>query len=165
MRNNAIRLPYPSKYADNGVYQCWICKNCIGSKEFDAEVTDVISTSVNSHTHTRILLPECRIADQYTLWVSQIPCSKFDPEEQITRVMTLDELTSEKDVWLETVGINGKKCICAQTYSACGSELVKFMCNDHCYGFINYNKDRFGGWRCWSARPSDRQREETPWDE
>lgn len=67
MMNNILH------YAEDGVWQCWNCSNCISKKEFTMHIVDNDSTK----TYIKTWLPECRVADQYMLYTTQVPCDKF----------------------------------------------------------------------------------------
>lgn len=70
MQKNDLIISEPIKYAENGVSQCWTCKNCVGRKEFWGKTF--------SGDRMRFWLPECRVADMYMTYTSIIPCSKYE---------------------------------------------------------------------------------------
>lgn len=88
---------------------------------------------------------------------------------QEPRVMTLEEIEDALDnvVWLDIPGAENL---------ADGFSLI--MAYSRKYGFVlldspfgdNPSQDRFEytdynkTWRCWTARPTDEQREATPWE-
>ena len=82
---------------------------------------------------------------------------------QEPRVMTLEEVKQAKgrDVWLELSGIFAETALTAATIEGCGT---KGICTR--YESLKYTQYcvRPCGWRCWSARPTDEQRETTPWN-
>lgn len=62
-------------YADNGVHQCWTCRNCVGQKEFLRFVADADSID----REMIFILPECKVTGKYMTWVAESPCSKYIP--------------------------------------------------------------------------------------
>ena len=81
-------------------------------------------------------------------------------------VMALEEGTG--DVWIEDAPIPGRvPCISATTMmdkSTLDSdgEVGFFDCS--IYAITDYNANRANGWRCWTSRPTDEQREAVKWD-
>ena len=66
-----IKIDWPIHYAEKNVSQCWSCKNCIGQKEFNTDLSgklDIIP----------VLLPECRVTEKYMLFVYEMPCGHFE---------------------------------------------------------------------------------------
>ena len=82
---------------------------------------------------------------------------------QQPRVMTLDEVKASKDhdVWLELSGNIAEDVMTATTITGCGTKGISTR-----YEALNYDmyEVRPYGWRCWTARPTDEQREVTPWE-
>ena len=88
-------------------------------------------------------------------------------EVQEVRVMTLEEvkrLAPDNDVWIEYHELAG------WTISAVTVREIDdngMLCRLQCltFGFDRYGC--YGGdwmaWRCWTSRPTDEQREATPW--
>lgn len=85
-------------------------------------------------------------------------------KEQEARVLTLDETIAscENPVWLEENTLQG-------SYGAWG--VVKSLHEK--YNAVNIGGVRFGywprakyniSWRCWSARPTEEQMRDTPWE-
>jgi hypothetical protein len=72
-------------------------------------------------------------------------------KEQEPRVLTLDEADAAEVVWFEA-----RNHIFIEPMLTRGQRLA-----DEAEDWFQYGRD----WRCWSARPSDKQREEAPWDE
>lgn len=78
--------------------------------------------------------------------------------------MTLEEvkaLPSETDVWLDEFC----SIVVAATISCTLYGNAYFYGIEHAdygvdYKLIDYGKE----WRCWTSRPTDKQREETPWN-
>ena len=62
-------------YAENGVHQCWSCQNCTGKGDAKLRMYDINSIP----TTIRIVLPICKYADKYMLWVRSVPCEKYIP--------------------------------------------------------------------------------------
>lgn len=89
---------------------------------------------------------------------------------QESRVLTLEELKTigDKDaVYLETIVMNlGEPNVKPAIYQPDNSDdeyvcVVSTWCKSGFYGPHNYLKT----WRCWSAKPTDAQREAVPWTE
>jgi len=72
-------------------------------------------------------------------------------KEQEPRVLTLDEADAAEVVWFEA-----RNHIFIEPMMTRGKRL-----SDEAADWFRYGRD----WRCWSARPTDKQREEEPWDE
>lgn len=72
-------------------------------------------------------------------------------KEQGPRVLTLDEADAAEVVWFEA-----RNHIFIEPMLTRGQRLA-----DEAEDWFQYGRD----WRCWSARPSDKQREEAPWDD
>lgn len=83
---------------------------------------------------------------------------------QEPRVMTLDEVKASKggDLYLElSDSPNDVPYITASTLDGVGKYGVSFyhtVCDFSTYGRRAY------GWRCWTSRPTDEQREATSWE-
>ena len=94
-------------------------------------------------------------------------------KEQEPRVMTLEEVDALGDnaiVWLECLYfIDGKNTteLKPAIYQADNSspEEDGYYCVVSSWGKSGfYHKDSYmGDWRCWTSRPTDEQREATPW--
>ena len=81
------------------------------------------------------------------------------------RVLSLEEVKASKgaDVYLEiSKRIDEIPYITAATLDGVGTNGVSFYCSS--FDFVTYNRRLFG-WRCWTYRPTDEQREEVKWDE
>lgn len=93
---------------------------------------------------------------------------------QKPRVMTLEEVDALGDdaiVWLECMyTVDGKKTTTMKPaiYQAENSspEEDGYYCVVSSWGKSGfYHKDSYlGDWRCWTSRPTDAQREATPWN-
>ena len=85
-------------------------------------------------------------------------------KEQEPRVMTLEEVKQAKgrDVWLELSGIFAETALTAATIEGCGT---KGICTR--YESLKYTQYCAWpyGWRCWSARPTEKKRKATPWEQ
>lgn len=82
---------------------------------------------------------------------------------QEPRVMTLEEirLANGGDVWLELSGNIAEDVLFAATIDGCGTKGVhtRYEALDYkMYGVKPY------GWRCWTSRPTDKQREAVKWE-
>lgn len=62
-------LTFPLHYAEHGVHQCWSCANYISNHE--------VYLNVGVFSRVLFLLPECRVADQYMLYTTSVPCEKY----------------------------------------------------------------------------------------
>ena len=60
-------------YAQDGVHQCWTCKNMIGRAEFKTSICDTDGWK----REIICVLPECKVANQYMTIVYETPCSKY----------------------------------------------------------------------------------------
>ena len=79
-------------------------------------------------------------------------------KEQEPRVLTLEEVLKANPVWFETHGLL-LPAIIDHEESKAGDCVIVFGEFDGSYYPINrYNKK----WRCWTARPTDEQREGIP---
>ena len=82
-------------------------------------------------------------------------------KEREPRLLTAEELTGDGECWLEHK--NGA-CGYADCYMCTGRnsvEVWRCMAQGPSYlSWIDFNKT----WRCWSARPTEEQREAVPWD-
>lgn len=72
-------------------------------------------------------------------------------KEQEPHLLTLDEADAAEVVWFEA-----RNHIFIEPMLTRGKRLA-----DEAEDWFQYGRD----WRCWSARPTDKQREEEPWDE
>lgn len=81
---------------------------------------------------------------------------------QQPRVLTLEEVTGDGECWIESKNGACGYCDC---YLCEGREAVKvWRCMEQQPSYVpwfTYGKV----WRCWTARPTDEQREATPWGE
>ena len=83
-------------------------------------------------------------------------------KEQEPRVMTLEEvkaLPCDTDIWIETEYYVGKFTIFAATINTKGLRGVMVYGTHKTYYYEAYNKL----WRCWSARPTEEDREKVKW--
>lgn len=89
-------------------------------------------------------------------------------KEQEPRVMTLDEVLDAEDfLWAEiwTPG-NRRWCLIYARINKSIYDDILMLHEDSGFGWTrlasNYNMN--SGWRCWSDRPSEEQRKNTPWE-
>ncbi|MBQ6960842.1 MAG: hypothetical protein IJP78_07705 [Clostridia bacterium] len=88
---------------------------------------------------------------------------------QEPRVMTLDEVLAHdyKDgpLWLETID-NVITCGFAYCYKYYVQFSIPVMENEYLLKRDTWNRtDTYNKiWRCWTSRPTDEQREATPWE-
>ena len=81
-------------------------------------------------------------------------------KEQEPRVLTLEEVLKANPVWFETHGLL-LPAIIDHEESKAGDCVIVFGEFDGSYYPINrYNKT----WRCWTAKPTDKQRTEVKWE-
>lgn len=84
---------------------------------------------------------------------------------QEPRVMTLEEVKVSKgaDMYLEiSARTDDIPYITAATLDGVGTKGAVFYCSH--FDFVAYNR-RLYGWRCWTSRPDEKRREETPWEQ
>ena len=82
---------------------------------------------------------------------------------QEPRVMTLEEVNTAagRDVWLELSGNIAEDVMIATTIEGCGP---KGICTRYeSLNYVGYGIKPYG-WRCWTSRPTDEQREAIPWE-
>lgn len=79
------------------------------------------------------------------------------------RLMTLEEVKASKgaDMYLEiSTRTDEIPYITAATLDGVGTKGVVFYCSH--FDFVAYGR-RLYGWRCWTAKPDEKVRAETPW--
>lgn len=86
-------------------------------------------------------------------------------QAQKSRLMTLEEIQHTDAVWLETHGWVGGDVF--ETVLRCRSDfedyVTEFATNDDCD--ITCVNSKIGiEWRCWTSRPDEKVRAETPWE-
>lgn len=86
---------------------------------------------------------------------------------QEPRVMDADEivLSAEPSKWL---WVERRGDYCAEAYKAGKTVrgLIAFECETPCaFLYCEYPGEYGKSWRCWTSRPTDEQREATPWPE
>jgi len=99
----------------------------------------------------------------YLYRAKAIECAIEMLKAQEPRVMTLDEVKAAAghDVWLELSGNIADDVLFAATIEGCG---IKGLCTR--YESLNYSAYgiRPYGWRCWTSRPTEKQRQAVKWD-
>ena len=84
---------------------------------------------------------------------------------QEPRVMTLEEVkrSTGEIVWAERWGTS--KTIVAQfaPYDTIDDSFYFFTIGNS-VSYKAYTEDYYKDWRCWTSRPTDEQREATPWN-
>ena len=83
-------------------------------------------------------------------------------KENEPRVLTLEEAEQAMTVWGEING-HGFETMPLLLDRIEGSK-VRFVSRGVGWCIEADKKDYAKGWRCWSARPTDEQREATPWN-
>jgi hypothetical protein len=109
-----------------------------------------------------VCLPISLIDDVRKLITAQQERIKELEAAQTARVMTLEEVRDNSEVvWLETKWSRAELCI------------VDHGESDSNWLWVSYGVDNSGNsawkdygktWRCWTQRPTDGQREVTPWE-
>lgn len=81
-------------------------------------------------------------------------------KEQEPRVLILDEvLQDDRLLWVEWIGCNCGGL--SPTASKCNGDFSVAFHNGEVHPIGLYGKQ----WRCWDRKPTDEQREGTPWQE
>ena len=98
---------------------------------------------------------------------SQIKDIPAVDEEQEPRVMTLEEVrcANEEPMWFESKGtFRGRKGFWVLSKGVSPSYVIRLIPaigkDDTQLSLAAYGKV----WRCWTSRPTDAQREATPWE-
>ena len=110
--------------------------------------------------------PYCVISKKYegynfdTLTKRMPSCPMKDNEPM---VLTLEEVEQTMTVWGEING-HGFETMPLLLDRIEGSK-VRFVSRDVNWYLEADKKDYAKSWRCWSAKPTDEQREAVPWDE
>lgn len=113
--------------------------------------------------------PHCRISHEqrgYTFDVTQKRMPSCPMKDNEPRVMTLEDIETVGDsepVYIETkISEKVNPAIfqpeCSDGEYAC---VISSWSKSGFYSFESYYQD----WRCWTSRPTDKQREATPWTE
>lgn len=90
-------------------------------------------------------------------------------KEPAPRVLTIEEVKAyptDKALWFEgwmIVPVLPDCRVEQQNENKLGVEVVDTL-YDFPLWFDNYNLDYKFGWRCWTSKPTDEQREATPWE-
>ena len=79
---------------------------------------------------------------------------------QEPRVMTLKEIVSAECVWIE-YATSGNIIIALPWDIELTDDTYNFIGMPNC--FVEFRSLYGKEWRCWTARPTDEQRRETPW--
>jgi len=133
---------------------------------------------------------ECCIADGYAQECEECPyalsdgtCDRLDPmlrdalellKAQEPRVMTLEELSTNGNddvIYIETaLFIDGKRVTKIKPAifqpDNCSPEEDGYYCIVSSWGNSGfYHEENYGfDWRCWTSRPDDERRQNTPWE-
>ena len=81
---------------------------------------------------------------------------------QKPRVMTLEEIVSAECVWIE-YATSGNIVIALPWNIELTDDTYNFIGMPNC--FVEFRSLYGEEWRCWTSRPTDEQREITPWNE
>ena len=76
------------------------------------------------------------------------------------RVMTLEEVLGGGECWVEYINGGRGYCDCYLDDDAKSIVINRTLSRDFNVPPNGYGKS----WRCWSVRPTDEQREGTPWE-
>ena len=79
---------------------------------------------------------------------------------QEPRLMTLEEALGGEECWVEYPNGGFGYADCYLSYTAKGADIYRTKKHDFNVPLANYGKT----WRCWTSRPTDEQREATPWN-
>lgn len=92
-------------------------------------------------------------------YIEEVKIVLKQAKAQQPRVMTLEEALGEDECWIE--GRSGA-CGYGDALISDDGERVDFY-RPHCIDTLDYYA--YGiVWRCWTSRPTDEQREATPWE-
>lgn len=84
------------------------------------------------------------------------------------RVLTLDEVIQwEGAFWLEYIEEDSNYLCCwGYAFFSCASQnVIELIVRDGYRPLYSFIRSEYGvRWRCWAARPTDEQREATPWE-
>ena len=99
------------------------------------------------------------------IWAYARYCADRLLKAQEPRVMSLEEIQHTDAVWLETHGWVGGDV--QETVLRCRSDfenyVTEFATNDDCD--ITCVNSKIGiEWRCWTSKPDEKVRTETPWE-
>lgn len=82
---------------------------------------------------------------------------------QQPRVMTLEEVHEGDVMWFDSPGNFIMRPVICVMHDKGDSSYLVFAWQ---YGTFTWRISDYGiGWRCWASRPTDEQREATPWQE
>ena len=80
-------------------------------------------------------------------------------KEQEPRVLTLEEVLGGDECWVEYINGGCGYCDCYLDDDAKSIVINRTLRKD-----FNVSPNGYGKvWRCWNVRPTEEQREETPW--
>ncbi len=158
-RDKRIEAPYGLPRPEWCPLQAQPCEDAV-SREAVLKAIDFAKTATWSQS------VEIRCNKLYSE-IKDLPSVRPAP---VARVMTLEEVQDAHDeevpVWLESCGTwHGRKGFWIFVYWVNIEKETMFynathMCTYGCLGIRSYNKI----WRCWTAKPTDAQREATPWE-
>ena len=107
-------------------------------------------------------------AEVYTNGAELIPVFRVEQliehllKELEPRVLTLEEVTAEDECWFEhKSGVYGY----VSCYICTGNRSVEvWRTSKQGPDYLSWER-YLKGWRCWSSRPTDEQREAVPWED
>ncbi len=98
---------------------------------------------------------------KFTVYVEAVSDAKRLLKAQEPRVMNITEAMDAEVAWLEKYGENEIKPVIIMSYEYGYWECLIYDEDD---AEILLTIDGFNtDWRCWTSRPTDEQREATPW--
>jgi hypothetical protein len=119
---------------------------------------------------------KCRVLDNAPEWDGHTPAQAIERigklKAQEPRVMTLEEIKALPDyVFLEDRDISHAFSIKTISRPALPQLVFVNISGEECVGFRGPDGDtslatsRYGvEWRCWTSRPDEKRRAETPWN-
>lgn len=99
----------------------------------------------------------------------EIPCTRLLAEEALAllkarepRVMTLEKMREGEVYWFDCPGNFILRPVICNMYDRGDSSYLNFVWQ---YGNFSWKNSEYGRtWRCWTSRPDQETREETPWN-
>ena len=112
---------------------------------------------------------KCRVLDRAPEWDGHTPAQAIERigklkarEPREPRVMTLEEAQGDDEVWFEFRPSNvGRYADCYMSES--GLRTCVYFTGKSVMSLFE-NSEYGKTWRCWTSRPTDAQREATPWN-
>lgn len=84
---------------------------------------------------------------------------------QEPRVIAFDEINNYEVLWLEVLDVNTEDGLAPWVKTKSGHWFSPLLCSDAQPEMILSTSDEYGKiCRCWTSRPDDKRRTETPWE-